>query len=308
MMQCNLKKMTVVPSGKDLVDIVLSWTQRQTPTVVHKGYAISLLRQFYMRKVKFTYTTFHDKLSTIIDDIHPFYSDLHHGLYNKDHYKLAHAQVNTIPSLIGRDVNDYVRLLKFNDSLYLCKSLKVAALGQSEEGQVSRYIHGGRVPALAGEEATNGGMREDVHLPAPRHHQALPSKSSFADQSSSHTIHKKGLPLARRPFTAAGGLGHAKELRARSHHKPASLLLPPPSLVVSRSFSSLPLAAAAFPRRLSQLLVSLALSLSCTPRPLSSPLTFLFPSSLSLSSSLSVGSAVRWRSEKKGRKRWCSTI
>ncbi|XP_031486921.1 nucleolar GTP-binding protein 1-like [Nymphaea colorata] len=136
MVQYNFKKMTVVSSGKDLVDIVLSRTQRQTPTVVHKGYAISRLRQFYMRKVKFTQTTFHDKLSTIIDDfprlddIHPFYSDLLHVLYNKDHYKLALAQVNTARSLIGRVAKDYVRLLKFGDSLYRCKSLKVAALGR----------------------------------------------------------------------------------------------------------------------------------------------------------------------------------
>ncbi|KAF3777573.1 Nucleolar GTP-binding protein 1 [Nymphaea thermarum] len=136
MVQYSFKKMTVVQSGKDLVDIVLSRTQRQTPTVVHKGYAISRLRQFYMRKVKFTQTTLHDKLSTIIDDfprlddIHPFYSDLLHVLYNKDHYKLALAQVNTARSLIGRVAKDYVRLLKFGDSLYRCKSLKVAALGR----------------------------------------------------------------------------------------------------------------------------------------------------------------------------------
>ncbi|CAN6483574.1 unnamed protein product [Victoria cruziana] len=131
-----MKKMTVVPSGKDLVDIVLSRTQRQTPTVVHKGYAISRIRQFYMRKVKFTQTTFHEKLSNIIDefprldDIHPFYSDLLHVLYNKDHYKLALAQVNTARSLIARVAKDYVRLLKFGDSLYRCKTLKVAALGR----------------------------------------------------------------------------------------------------------------------------------------------------------------------------------
>ncbi|KAG4991424.1 hypothetical protein GLYMA_09G128100v4 [Glycine max] len=36
MVQYNLKKITVVPNGKDVVDIILSRTQRQTPTVVHK--------------------------------------------------------------------------------------------------------------------------------------------------------------------------------------------------------------------------------------------------------------------------------
>ncbi|KAI9081989.1 hypothetical protein K1719_036251 [Acacia pycnantha] len=136
MVQYNFKKITVVPNGKDFIDIILSRTQRQTPTVVHKGYKISRLRQFYMRKVKYTQQNFHEKLSTIIDEfprldgIHPFYGDLLHVLYNKDHYKLALGQVNTARNLIGKICRDYVKLLKYGDSLYRCKCLKVAALGR----------------------------------------------------------------------------------------------------------------------------------------------------------------------------------
>ncbi|KAJ4779400.1 Nucleolar GTP-binding protein 1 [Rhynchospora pubera] len=136
MVQFNFKGITVVPSGKEMVDIILSRTQRQTPTVVHKGYAINRLRQFYMRKVRFTQQNFHDKLSAIVDEfprlegIHPFYSDLLHVLYNKDHYKLALGQVNTARNLISKVAKDYVRLLKYGDSLYRCKCLKVAALGR----------------------------------------------------------------------------------------------------------------------------------------------------------------------------------
>ncbi|KAK9104173.1 hypothetical protein Scep_021017 [Stephania cephalantha] len=136
MVQYNFKKITVVPTGKDFIDIILSRTQRQTPTVVHKGYAISRLRQFYMRKVKYTQQNFHEKLSAIVDefprldDIHPFYGDLLHVLYNKDHYKLALGQINTARNLISKIAKDYVKLLKYGDSLYRCKSLKVAALGR----------------------------------------------------------------------------------------------------------------------------------------------------------------------------------
>ncbi|KAJ7980779.1 Nucleolar GTP-binding protein 1 [Quillaja saponaria] len=136
MVQYNFKKITVVPNGKDFIDIILSRTQRQTPTVVHKGYAISRLRQFYMRKVKYTQQNYHEKLSAIIDefprldDIHPFYGDLLHVLYNKDHYKLALGQINTARNLISKISKDYVRLLKYGDSLYRCKALKVAALGR----------------------------------------------------------------------------------------------------------------------------------------------------------------------------------
>ncbi|BFG35314.1 hypothetical protein CerSpe_215880 [Prunus speciosa] len=68
MVQYNFKKMTVVPNGKDFIDIILSRTQRQTPTVVHNGYAISRLRSFYVHKVKITQHNFQEKLSTIIDE------------------------------------------------------------------------------------------------------------------------------------------------------------------------------------------------------------------------------------------------
>ncbi|KAL2622316.1 hypothetical protein R1flu_002521 [Riccia fluitans] len=132
----NFKKITVVPSGKDFIDIILSRTQRQTPTVVHKGYAITRIRQFYMRKVKFTQSNFHEKLSTILedfprlDDIHPFYGDLMNVLYDKDHYKLALGQLHTARNLVEKISKDYVRLLKYGDSLYRCKQLKKAALGR----------------------------------------------------------------------------------------------------------------------------------------------------------------------------------
>jgi len=89
-----------------------------------------------MRKVKFTQTNFSEKLSQILtefpklEDIHPFYADLMNVLYDKDHYKLALGQINTARHLIDSVAKDYVRLLKFGDSLYRCKQLKRAALGR----------------------------------------------------------------------------------------------------------------------------------------------------------------------------------
>jgi GTP1/Obg family GTP-binding protein len=53
---------------QDFVDIILSKTQRKTPTVIHKHYKISRIRQFYMRKVKYTQQNFHDRLSRIIQE------------------------------------------------------------------------------------------------------------------------------------------------------------------------------------------------------------------------------------------------
>ncbi|XP_037948030.1 nucleolar GTP-binding protein 1 [Teleopsis dalmanni] len=132
----NFKKIMVVPPAKDFIDIMLSKTQRKTPTVVHKGYKISRIRTFYTRKVKYTQQNFHDRLSQIIqdfpklDDVHPFYADLMNVLYDKDHYKLALGQLNTARHLVDNVAKDYVRLLKYGDSLYRCKQLKKAALGR----------------------------------------------------------------------------------------------------------------------------------------------------------------------------------
>ncbi|CAH2056589.1 unnamed protein product, partial [Iphiclides podalirius] len=132
----NFKKIAVVPTAKDFIDIILSKTQRKTPTVVHKHYKITRIRAFYIRKVKFTQQNFHDRLSRIIqefpklDDVHPFYADLMNVLYDKDHYKLGLGQLNTARHLIDNVAKDYVRLLKYGDSLYRCKQLKRAALGR----------------------------------------------------------------------------------------------------------------------------------------------------------------------------------
>merc|ERR1739848_695524 len=117
-------------------DVILSKTQRKTPTVIHRHFKISRIRSFYMRKVKFTQTNFNEKLSSILsefpklEDVHPFYADLMNVLYDRDHYKLALGQLNTARHLIDNVSKDYVRLLKYGDSLYRCKQLKRAALGR----------------------------------------------------------------------------------------------------------------------------------------------------------------------------------
>lgn len=131
-----LQKIAPIPGATQFVDIILTRTQRKTPTVIHPGYKITRIRNFYMRKVKFTQTTIDEKLGAILqdfprlDDIHPFYADLMNVLYDRDHYKLALAQVNTAKNLIMGLAKDYLRMMKYGDSLYRCKQLKRAALGR----------------------------------------------------------------------------------------------------------------------------------------------------------------------------------
>ena len=132
----NFKKIETVPTADALIDAILSKTQRKTPTVVHPNYNIVRIRQFYMRKVKFTQSSYQERLTQIVtdfprlEDIHPFYADLVNVLYDRDHFKLALGQVNIARQLIDSVGKDYVKLLKYGDSLYRCKSLKRAALGR----------------------------------------------------------------------------------------------------------------------------------------------------------------------------------
>ncbi|KAG8781220.1 Nucleolar GTP-binding protein 1 [Ceratobasidium sp. 428] len=132
----GLKSIAPVPTASDFLDIILSKTQRKTPTVIHKNFKISRIRNFYMRKVKFTQDSFDEKLGAILsefpilDNLHPFMSSLLNVLYDKNHYKLALGQLNTARHLIDQVAKDYVRLIKFGDSLYRCKQLKRAALGR----------------------------------------------------------------------------------------------------------------------------------------------------------------------------------
>jgi nucleolar GTP-binding protein len=130
------KSIKTVHKANELIEIVLSKTQRKTPTEVHPGYQIQRIREFYMRKVKFSSETFTEKLKETLDgfpklnDIHPFFADWLNVLYDKDHYKIALGQLNVVINIIDKIQKDYVKLIKFADSLYRCKTLKIAAMGR----------------------------------------------------------------------------------------------------------------------------------------------------------------------------------
>ena len=135
-MNYNFKSLVPVPPAKDLIDIVLSKTQRKTPTEIHPQVQIARIRKFYMRKVKFTQQSIEEKLGGVLekfpklDDIHPFYADLMNVLDDKDHYKLALGHLNKANHMAENVAKDYVRMLKYADSLYRAKTLKKAALGR----------------------------------------------------------------------------------------------------------------------------------------------------------------------------------
>ncbi|KAI9709860.1 MAG: Nucleolar GTP-binding protein 1 [Candelaria pacifica] len=135
-MKTTWKEIVPVPSSQEFLDIVLSRTQRRLPTQIRAGFKISRIRNFYTRKVKYTQETFCEKLSAILDgfprlqDIHPFHKDLLNTLYDADHFRIALGQLSTAKHLIETVSRDYVRLLKYAQSLFQCKQLKRAALGR----------------------------------------------------------------------------------------------------------------------------------------------------------------------------------
>ncbi|KAL2012497.1 hypothetical protein VTN00DRAFT_22 [Thermoascus crustaceus] len=135
-MKTTWKDIAPVPTSQEFLDIVLSRTQRQLPTQIRAGFKISRIRAFYTRKVKYTQETFCEKFQAILDgfprlqDIHPFHKDLMNTLYDADHFRIALGQVSTAKHLIETVSRDYVRLIKYAQSLFQCKQLKRAALGR----------------------------------------------------------------------------------------------------------------------------------------------------------------------------------
>ncbi|KAK8128269.1 P-loop containing nucleoside triphosphate hydrolase [Apiospora sp. TS-2023a] len=159
-MKTTWKDIAPVPTSQEFLDIVLSRTQRRLPTQIRSGFKISRIRGFYTRKVKFTSETCTEKVQThpvpssnplrcalhmvmcdrIFDailngfprlaDIHPFHADLLNTLYSRDHLKISLGQISTAKHLVETISRDYVRLIKYAQSLYQCKQLKRAALGR----------------------------------------------------------------------------------------------------------------------------------------------------------------------------------
>ncbi|KAH7047603.1 P-loop containing nucleoside triphosphate hydrolase protein [Macrophomina phaseolina] len=135
-MKTTWKDIAPVPTSQEFLDIVLSRTQRRLPTQIRAGFKISRIRAFYTRKVKYTAETFTEKIQAILEgfpklqDIHPFHKDLLNTLYDADHFRIALGQLSTAKHLIETVARDYVRLLKYGQSLFQCKQLKRAALGR----------------------------------------------------------------------------------------------------------------------------------------------------------------------------------
>ncbi|KAH0544325.1 Nucleolar GTP-binding protein 1 [Glutinoglossum americanum] len=105
-MKTSWKDLPPVPTSQEFLDVVLSRTQRRLPTQIRAGFKISRIRKLDTDK------------------------DLLNTLYDADHFRIALGQLSTAKHLIETVSRDYVRLLKYAQSLFQCKQLKRAALGR----------------------------------------------------------------------------------------------------------------------------------------------------------------------------------
>ena len=125
-----------IPNSKNFIDLILSNTQRKTPTIVHKNYSIQRIREFYLKKIKFFHSSCEKKLNKILEDfpqinrIHLFYSDLIHILADRNQYKYSLGIISKIKQLIKKFSRDYIKMVKYANSIYVCKQLKKKMFGK----------------------------------------------------------------------------------------------------------------------------------------------------------------------------------
>jgi nucleolar GTP-binding protein len=128
--------MTKIFTANQIIDIILSKTQRKTPTIIHKHFSITRIRQFYIKKLNFVNQKFNFYITSIlgqfpvIDQIDQFYKDLFNILFNRNFYKIGLSRLNNSKNLVLKIVTNYIRLLKFGKTLYDCKQLKRIAIGR----------------------------------------------------------------------------------------------------------------------------------------------------------------------------------
>lgn len=125
-----------IPDAKEVIDLILSKTQRKTPSVVHRQFSIQKVRQFYLKKIKFLENNFKFIIEKIlknfplIDQLHPFFCDLLNIFFNRDNYKISLNSLYKTKTKITSLTQNHLKLLKHSNSLYSCKQIKKALFGK----------------------------------------------------------------------------------------------------------------------------------------------------------------------------------
>ena len=92
--------MNIIFNANQIIDIILSKTQRKTPTIIHKHFSIQRIRHFYIKKLNFVNQKFDFYITsilghfTLIYQIDQFYKDLFNILFNRNYYKIGLSRLN----------------------------------------------------------------------------------------------------------------------------------------------------------------------------------------------------------------------
>ncbi|AEA38962.1 nucleolar G-protein (nucleomorph) [Cryptomonas paramecium] len=122
--------------SNDIINTILSKTQKKTPTIIHKHFSIQRIRKFYIKKLSFAYYNFYNYICNLIqkfpvmNEIDPFFKNIFNLLFNKNYYKVALGWLNNLKLLIFKLLKKYTTLLKLGNSLQDCKILKKVGLGK----------------------------------------------------------------------------------------------------------------------------------------------------------------------------------
>nr|UXY86894.1 nucleolar G-protein [Cryptomonas paramecium] len=122
--------------SNDIINTILSKTQKKTPTIIHKHFSIQRIRKFYIKKISFAYYNFYNYICNLIqkfpvmNEIDLFFKNIFNLLFNKNYYKTALGWLNNLKLLIFKLLKKYTTLLKLGNSLQDCKTLKKIGLGK----------------------------------------------------------------------------------------------------------------------------------------------------------------------------------
>ncbi|KAM9977664.1 hypothetical protein ACTFIR_011535 [Dictyostelium discoideum] len=131
---CSFKNIQIVPTSKELVDIVSLKIQNNFQT--DNQNSISHIRSTYMKKVKCASQFYNEKLNQIIidfpflEDIHPFYKDILNKECDLNNYKIELNQISIVINSIIKIKNKYLKLLKYSNSLNQFKQLEIISINR----------------------------------------------------------------------------------------------------------------------------------------------------------------------------------
>ncbi|CAC27007.1 putative nucleolar G-protein [Guillardia theta] len=128
--------MIKILTSVNLIDNLLSKTQRKTPTYINKHVSIARIKSFYIKKLLFVKNFMSNYLNKIIEffpkivQLHHFYRNLFTRIFDRNYYKVNLSKINWLLKKISNLTENYKSLIHKETKFYRCKILKKTFLGK----------------------------------------------------------------------------------------------------------------------------------------------------------------------------------